>query len=167
MKFTKIFLLLLLFPLITGSTDHKFYVSITKIEYVAESESLQIINQLFLDDIEEVLRKRYRPDISLGTSKETKEDVALLQEYVLQKLKISVNGNPVVLNYLGREYDIDMVKSFIEVTGVKEFHAIEVEFDALTELFSEQQNIIHLKTAKSRKSLILDRDNPKGLLNFD
>ena len=167
MKFYKITLLILLFPFITGSADHKFYVSITKIEYVAESESLQIITQLFLDDIEEVLRKRYRPDISLGTPKETLEDVTLLQDYILQKLKISVNGTPVALNYLGREYEIDMVKSFIEVTGIKEFHTIEVEFNALTELFSEQQNIIHLKTAKRRKSLILDRDNPKGVLNFD
>ena len=167
MKFLKITLLVLLFPFIIGSIDHKFYVSITKIEYVAESESLQIITQLFLDDIEEVLRKRYRPDVSLGTPKETEADVALLQEYILQKLKISVNGTPVALNYLGREYDIDMVKSFIEVTGVKEFNSIEVEFNALTELFSEQQNIIHLKTAKRRKSLILDRDNPKGVLNFD
>ena len=167
MKFLKITLLLLLFPLITGSADHKFYVSITKIEYVSESESLQIITQFFLDDIEEVLRKRYRPDVSLGTTKETKEDVALLQDYILQKLKISVNGKPVALDYIGREYEIDMVKSFIEVSGVKEFHSIEVEFNALTELFSEQQNIIHLKTSESRKSLILDRDNPKGVLNFD
>ena len=89
MKFIKIILLVFLFPLITGSTEHKFYVSITKIEYVAESESLQIITQFFLDDIEEVLRKRYRPDVSLGTTKETEEDVALLKKYILQKLKIS------------------------------------------------------------------------------
>ena len=167
MKLLKISLLVLLFPLITGSTEHKFYVSITKIEYVAESESLQIITQFFLDDIEEVLRKRYRPDVSLGTTKETEEDVALLKKYILQKLKISVNGTPVELDYLGREYDIDLVKSYIEVKGIKEFNSIEIEFKALTELFSEQQNIIHLKTSKNRKSLILDLDNPKGVLNFD
>jgi len=167
MKFLKITLLILLFPLITGSTDHKFYVSITKIEYVAESESLQIITQFFLDDIEEVLRKRYRPDVSLGTTKETTEDVALLKKYILQKLKISVNGSPVSLDYLGIEYDIDMVKSYIEVTGVKEFKSIEIEFKALTEIFTEQQNIIHFKTSKKRKSLILDIDNPKGVLNFN
>jgi hypothetical protein len=167
MKVLKITLLVLLIPLITGSTEHKFYVSITKIEYVSKSESLQIITQFFIDDIEEVLRKRYRPDVSLGTTKETKADVALLKEYIIQKLKISVNGTPVVLDYLGIEYDVDMVKSYIEVTGLKEFNSIEVEFNALTELFTEQQNIIHLKTAQNRKSLILDIDNPKGVLNFN
>jgi hypothetical protein len=167
MKFLKITLLILLFPLITGSTDHKFYVSITKIEYVAKSESLQIITQFFIDDIEEVLQKRYRPDVSLGTTKETVEDVALLKEYILQKLKISVNETPVTLDYLGIEYDVDMIKSYIEVTGVKEFKSVEIEFKALTELFTEQQNIIHFKTAENRKSLILDIDNPKGVLNFN
>lgn len=167
MKFLKITLLVLLFPLITGSGEHKFYVSITKIEYVAESESLQIITQFFLDDIEEVLRKRYRPDVSLGTTKETEKDVALLKKYILQKLKISVDGTPVTLDYLGIEYDIDMVKSYIEVTGVKEFNSIEIEFKALTEIFTEQQNIIHFKISKKRRSLILDIDNPKGVLNFN
>ena len=167
MKFLKIILLVLIFPLITGSTEHKFYVSITKIEYVAESEFLQIITQFFLDDIEEVLRKRYRPDVSLGTKKETKEDVALLKKYILQKLKISVDGTPVALDYLGIEYDIDMVKSYIEVIGVKEFKSIEIEFKALTEIFTEQQNIIHFKSSNNRKSLILDIDNPKGVLNFN
>lgn len=167
MKFLKISLLVLLFPLITGSTEHKFYVSITKIEYVAESESLQIITQFFIDDIEEVLQKRYRPDVSLGTTKETKEDVSLLKEYILQKLNISVNGTPVTLDYLGIDYDVDMVKSYIEVTGIKEVKSVEIEFKALTELFTEQQNIVHFKTAESRKSLILDIDNPKGVLNFN
>jgi hypothetical protein len=113
MKFLKITFLVFLFPLITGSAEHKFYVSITKIEYVAESESLQIITQFFIDDIEEVLRKRYRPDVSLGTAKETTEDVALLKKYILQKLNILVNGTPVTLDYLGIEYDVDMVKSYI------------------------------------------------------
>lgn len=167
MKFLKISLLVLLFPLITGSTEHKFYVSITKIEYVAQSESLQIITQFFIDDIEEVLQKRYRPDVSLGTTKETEEDVALLKEYILQKLNISVNGTPVTLDYLGIDYDVDMVKSYIEVIGVKKVKSVEIEFKALTELFTEQQNIIHFKTTESRKSLILDIDNPKGVLNFN
>ena len=93
--------------------------------------------------------------------------MALLKKYILQKLKISVDGAPLTLDYLGIEYDIDMVKSYIEVTGVKEFKSIEIEFNALTEIFTEQQNIIHFKSSNNRKSLILDIDNPKGVLNFN
>ncbi|GHC56059.1 DUF6702 family protein [Ulvibacter litoralis] len=167
MKFIKLAFLPLLFLVITGATAHKFYVSITKIEYVAEKESIQIITQLFVDDIEQTLRKRYRKDVSLGTKKETEADAKLLKEYILQKLTIKVNGKPVVLHYLGKEYENDLVKSYIEITGIKEFKEIEVENKVLMDVFEEQQNIIHLKSKDHRRSLILDSDNPKGLLNFD
>jgi hypothetical protein len=167
MKLLKIACFLILLPLFTSSAPHKFYVSITKIEYVAESESLQIISQIFIDDIEETLEKRYNTSVSLGTPKETEEDTALLKEYILQKLKIEVNGIPETLNYLGREYDGDMVKAYIEVMGIHHINTIEIENKILMDQYDEQQNIIHFKTQKSRKSLILDKDNPKGVLNFD
>lgn len=167
MKLLKIACFLILFPLLTSSSPHKFYVSITKIEYVAESESLQIISQIFIDDIEETLRKRYNTSVSLGTPKETAADKALLKEYILQNLKIEVNGESVTLNYLGREYDTDMVKAYIEITGINEINTIEIENKILMDQYDEQQNIIHFKTQKRRKSLILDRDNPKGVLNFN
>lgn len=168
MKFLKIAFLIVLFPVLTGATSaHKFYVSITKIEYVAESESLQIITQLFIEDVEQVLRQRYNPNISLGTPKETEADAAFLKQYILQKLKIEVNGTPLTLNYIGKEYDTDMVKSYMEVTGVSEVKDILVENKALMDLFDDQQNIIHYKNKKTRKSMMLDRDNPKGVLNFN
>jgi hypothetical protein len=167
MKFLKIAILVLIFPLLSASSAHKFYVSITKVEYVAEKESIQIITQIFIDDVEKVLQERYNSDISLGTKKETKEDAEVLKKYILQKLKIKVNGKPVSLNYIGKEYETDIVKSYIEVTGIKSFKSIEIENQVLMDLYEEQQNIIHLKTKESRRSLILERDNPKGVLNFD
>lgn len=167
MKFLKFAFLILLFPLLTGATAHKFYVSITKIEYVAERESIQIITQLFIEDIEQDLRKRYNKEVFLGSKKETEADATLLKEYILQKLKIKVNGTPVTLHYLGKEYDNDLVKSYLEITGIKEFKEIEVENKILMDVFEEQQNIIHLKAKDHRRSLILDKDNPKGVLNFD
>jgi hypothetical protein len=167
MKYFRIVILAVLFIIITSSTTHKYFVSITKIEYVSDSSDLQIITQIFIDDIEDVLQERYGADISLGTTKETKKDAAFLKEYILQKLKIKINGIPVELNYLGREYDVDMVKSYIEVSGIKEINSIEVENKILFDLFSEQQNIIHFKSKDSRRSLILEKDNPKGVLNFN
>ncbi|WP_157632637.1 DUF6702 family protein [Cochleicola gelatinilyticus] len=165
-KFVRIAFVLLLFPLLTASSAHKFYVSITKIEYVEEKESLQIITQIFIDDVEDVLQKRYDPNVSLATKKEREADIELLTKYILQKLKIKVNGELVELKYIGKEYDIDIVKSYFEIKGVKNIKNIEIDNTVLMDLFEEQQNIIHLKTASKRRSLILDKENPKGLLNF-
>jgi uncharacterized protein YuzE len=167
MKYLKIACFLFILPLFAGSVNHKFYVSITKIEYVSESGSLQIITQIFIDDIEKTLENRYNTTVSLGTPKETTTDTALLKEYILQKLKIQINGKPVKLQYIGREYDTDMVKAYIEVEGIARLNTLEIENKILMDEYDEQQNIIHFKTKKTRRSLILDTDNPKGMLNFE
>ena len=127
MKFLKIAILLALFPLVTASADHKFYVSITNIEYAPKN---------------------------------------LLKEYLFQKFKIHVNGTPVSYTYIGKEYDIDVVKCYLEVTNVKKLSTLEIENKVLHDMFDEQQNIIHVKKNKKRRSLVLEKENPKGLLNF-
>lgn len=167
MKYFRISLLLLIFPLISATSAHKFYVSITKIEYVKEKKSLQIITKIFTDDIEDALQQRYDPFISLDTKKETEAADEYVQKYILQKLNIKVNGKPVQLNYIGKEYDVDMLVAYIEVTNVPNLKSIEIENKVLMEMFPEQQNIIHLKTTNSRKSLMLDKDEPSGKLKFD
>ena len=168
MKFLKIAILIVVLPLMTASTAvHKFYVSTTNIEYVPKKQSIQIITKIFINDIEDVLQKRYDPSISIATTKEKEEDVAYLKRYILQKLKINVNGKPAELTYIGKEYDIDVVNAYIEITGVKELHSIEVKNEVLMDLFEEQQNIIHIKTPNIKRSFILDSDNPKDMLNFD
>ncbi|WP_026450570.1 DUF6702 family protein [Aequorivita capsosiphonis] len=166
MRYLRIFILLLFFPLVSATSAHKFYVSITKIEYVKEKNSIQIITKIFTDDMENALRKRYDPTISLNTKKETEVAVEDLKKYILQKIKIKVNGKPVQLNYIGKEYDTDMLVAYMEVTDVKELKTIEIENKVLMEVFPEQQNIIHLKTSTSRRSLILDKDEPSGILKF-
>ncbi len=166
MKFLSIFLVLLAFPLISAVPTHKFYVSITKIEYVKEKNSLQIITKIFIDDIEVALRERFGQDISLATSKETETADNDLKQYILQNLKIKVNGKNTQLRYLGKEYETDMVVAYLEVEPITSIKTIAIENKILMEIFPEQQNIIHLKTANNRKSLILDQEEPAGSLNF-
>ncbi|MRT17012.1 hypothetical protein F3C99_08590 [Vitellibacter sp. q18] len=166
MKYSKFLLLFLLFPMLSAVPAHKFYVSVTKIEYAKEKNSLQIITKIFIDDIEDALQKRYDPSLSLATDMETEAAEADLKKYILQKLKITINGSPVRLHYIGREYDPDMVVAYLEVTDVKSLKSIRVENKVLMELFPEQQNIVHIKTPQSRKSLILEKDEPSGELNF-
>ena len=153
--------------LFTSASTHKFYVSITNIEYVQSEESLQIITKIFIDDVEDALEKRYGMKFHFDSDSETEQEGALLKKYILQKMKISVNGTPVEYNYIGKEYDIDVVKSYIEVKGISDFSKIEVENLVLFDAFEEQQNIIHVKSGDKRRSLILEKENPKGTLNFN
>ncbi len=167
MKYFRILFLLLVFPLVSAAPPHKFYVSITKIEYVKEKNSLQIITKIFTDDLEKALRERYGRSLTLTEKKETAQVEEDLKNYLLEKIDIRVNGKPVTIQYLGKEYDVDMLVAYLEVTPVEELHSLEIKNTVLMQQFPEQQNIIHLKTPTSRKSLILDRDEQRGKLNFD
>lgn len=166
MSYLRIFILLFVFPLVSAAPAHKFYVSITKIEYVKEKSSIQLITKIFTDDMEKALRQAYDPSIFLDSKKETEAADEAVKNYLLQKVKIKVNGKKVHLDYVGKEYDTDMVVAYFEVTGVTEVKNIEVENKVLMEIFPEQQNIIHLKTAKSRRSLLLKAEAPRGMLKF-
>lgn len=166
MKLVKIALLLIIPAILSSFAAHKFYVSITKIEHSVENQSIQIINTMFIDDIEDVLQQRYDPSLILGAEVETKDVEELMQQYIMLKLKIEINGEAVNLEYVGHKYEADVVKTYLEVSDVSEVKSIQIENKLLMEVFEEQQNIIHYKRNKKRKSIMLDRDNPKGVLNF-
>ena len=166
MKQIKIIFFLLCFPLLICSTSHKFYVSTTNIEYVKEKESVQIITKIFTEDLEQALQARYSESISLDSKKEGEIDVNYLKKYLQQKIKMVINGKPVTLIYIGKEYDIDIVKIYYEIENISEFKTLEIENNVLFDMFPEQQNIIHLTTTTNKRSFILDKPNPKGVLNF-
>ena len=77
-----------------------------------------------------------------------------------------MNGTKREYNYIGLQYDVDRVKLYLEITNVSALEQIEIENKILFDTFEDQQNIIHIKTPEKRRSLVLDKENPKGLLNF-
>ena len=164
---TKITIIALLFVGLSSFNVHKFYVSVTKVEYNKDAETLQIITKIFIDDVEDVLNERYKTETFLDTKKESARDRELLKEYILKKLKIEVNGEKADLNYLGIEYETDIVKAYIEIAGVKDCTSIGVENTILMEKFEEQQNIIHFKVGDYKRSMMLEKENPNGLIKFD
>ena len=166
MRFFKFFILSITVFVVTGAVIHKFYASTTRIEFVPQEQSVQIITEIFTDDIQQALSERNLIDVHLDSKKETQEDILLLQDYVFKKLTIFVNGTKQGYDYIGLQYDLDRVKLYLEITNVSSFEQVEIENKILFDTFEDQQNIIHVKTPESRRSLVLDKENPKGLLKF-
>lgn len=162
-------LILLFIAVLTLSSftaAHKFYVSVTDIEYNEEQKSLQIISHVFTDDMEALLKERYKKDLFLLEEGEHPEADDYLRRYFKDKLKINVNGKERDLKYLGKEYDKDQLLLYIEVENVEPFSQIAVENAVLTELFPDQKNIIKVENKGKIKSLLLMRQEPRGTLNF-
>ncbi|MEP2936917.1 MAG: DUF6702 family protein [Gilvibacter sp.] len=146
---------------------HKFYVSITKVEYVKEQGAVQIISKIFIDDLEDVFKERYDKNISLDETSDNTNLDSYLSKYLDQKLKVTINGEPQQLRFIGKEYDIETLVCYIEVVNVPDIKTLEISNKVLFELFPEQQNIIHFKTPEGRRSMILEKDNPSYMLKFN
>ena len=158
---------LLIFTFFTGFVAHKFYVSTTKVEYVKERKSIQIISKIFVEDLEQVLQERYSSRVQLDPKKETDLDQSYLLNYISQKLKFKINEKEAQLIYIGKEYDIDILNIYFEIEDVDSLESIRIENKILIDLFPEQQNIIHFSNEKNKRNLILDKNHPTGLLNFN
>lgn len=166
MQVFKTALLGLLFPLFLSMAMHKFYVSVTEIEYVKEKKSVQIISRIFIDDLENALRARYKDGLTFAEHDEAPEVEIFLEKYLNDKLQITINGKQVMVKFLGKEYDNDIVFCYLEVTGVNQIDSFEVSNTVLFDRFDDQQNIIKLKIYDKNKSFILIEQNDKALLKF-
>ncbi|BAO76265.1 DUF6702 family protein [Winogradskyella sp. PG-2] len=158
----------LIAPLLVSNTiEHEYYVSVTKIEYAKEQQSLQIITQIFINDFEELLRKRYDEDITLNEKDESETVEKYMNRYLSDKLKVNVNGALVGFKFIGKEYRDDITYCYLEIENISEVKSLEVVNRTLFDMFPEQQNIVRLKLLDRNKSFLLLPDNDKCMLNFD
>ena len=165
MKIHKI-LLFLCIALVAFVSAHKFYVSVTNIEYNKSAKTLQITTRIFIDDFQRLLQERYDLKEELTTEKKVKEVEQMMASYIGKKLKILVNGELKTHTFLGKKYEDDVTVCYLEIIGVENVHSLEIENGILYEIEEDQQNLVHTKIGDQRKSLLLVKENDKGLLKF-
>ncbi|PQJ73504.1 DUF6702 family protein [Polaribacter butkevichii] len=165
MNTKKTILLLFIIPLLSFSA-HKYYLSLTQIEYRSELHTVQITINVFIDDIEKALNKDYNIDLQLDTKKELKDNDVYFKKYLNQKLHLKIDDVSKTFNYIGKEYDGDLVYFYLEIEDVTGVNTIEISNKILTTHFPQQQNLIKSKVGKKHKSILLNAKNDKGLLKF-
>ena len=161
-------LLILILPLLAFATVHKFYISVTNVKYSQKDKALQITCRVFTDDMNTVLLERYGIETALGAEEESPEGQEYLKKYVQSKFNISINGKPVAYTILGKKYDTDVIIMFLEVPNVDLPNITNIGIDnkILTDLFDEQQNVLHFNIAGKKKSFVLLKSDTKGMLNL-
>ncbi|MEX0291236.1 MAG: DUF6702 family protein [Flavobacteriaceae bacterium] len=160
-------LFFLVLPLL-AFTAHKFYVSVTNINYSEKDDALQMTTRIFIDDFEKVLQERYDFKASLATEEESELADAYIEKYLNTKFVIKVNGENKRYTFLGKKYDADVMICYLELNKIDfpKLNSIEVQNEILTDLFEEQQNVVHFKLKDKKKSFVLVKENNKGMLNL-
>lgn len=167
MKKLTYILLLLILPLFGFHTLHKYYISVTQVEYVSKEKSVQIISRIFIDDLEYVLKKRYDKTLTLN-KKESSENIDFyIKKYLSEKLKININQQEKKLTFIGKKYDDNIVKCYLEIENISNIKSFEVSNTILTDGFVEQQNIVKTDINSKQKSFTLTKQHQKAFLEFN
>ncbi|MEQ8811807.1 MAG: hypothetical protein RIE59_22250 [Imperialibacter sp.] len=146
---------------------HPFHVSVCDVEFNDKTKALEISQRIFLDDLEEALRKKSGwTTLDVVNPSDKKRFDALMKEFVIENLSIEINNKPVKLSYLGHETESDAIWCYLEVTGVNNLTTIGVENSVLIDTFPDQVNLVHVKKEGKIRSLKLYRDNIKGSIDY-
>lgn len=145
---------------------HKFYVSLTQVEYVKEQQSLQIISRVFLDDLEDALSEFSGESVRISSEPADTAQNQLVENYFRSKLKFEIDGKKAPLKFVGKTTDNDMLVVYFEIEQLKKVKTIVVTNEVLFEMFEEQQNIIRTQINNQKKSFILISQDRSKVLNF-
>ena len=141
---------------------HAFHVSVCDMVWNEETASLQIIQSVFADDLEAAIKKTYQVqsvDLFNGDAKAESEE--WIQRYVRDNFHIAINNEKHALQWIGYEIVENTLRYYIEVEGVQKGDVVVIESRLLTDLFKDQENIVHCKVRKKTESIKLNGRNTK------
>lgn len=161
--------LLLITLLLSGfAFSHKFYVSITDLEYNSEKERIEGSMKLTAHDFEEVLKSHFDRKILIDEVSDTSEVGSFMQQYLASHFRIISDGVAAEPHYMGKEVNLRQELYFyFTFTGVKSPTNIEVMNTVLFGLFPSQQNIVHYRFKERTKSVTLVPSKTHGKIYFE
>ena len=164
----KCFLLFLtLFSLaITSFEMHKFYVSVTQINFAQDKKAIQITSRIFIDDLNNTLEKKHKKKFYIGSTKETEEEVQLLKSYINENFSIKVNSKLKQAVFLDKEIEDDVIIVYYVIRDVSKINSLEIKNTLLFDFLPEQQHIIHTQISGKKQSALLTFENQEELLKY-
>ncbi len=146
--------------------NHPFYVSVTQIEENTKEKILEVSCKIFTDDFEKTLRMHYRQHIDLLNPADKSAMNKVVNDYIKQHLKITVDGKLYPLQFVGYEKNEEGVECYFQVNSVSVNKTIGVFNDLLFEYKPEQTNIVHVTVKGKRKSRQLVNPDSEAVFNF-
>ncbi|MEQ9064590.1 MAG: hypothetical protein RIE58_10470 [Vicingaceae bacterium] len=163
---TSKFACLILFSVFTFF--HEYHVSITEIHFNEETNQVEISIKLFIDDFEKAMNIsgnniRVKDDLSEAKVRQSIED------YLDNHFTLHVNGNPLVLKYLGAEWDEDLHSFFVllESPSPEDIQRLEIFNNVFVEVSDQQENIHHLDINGLQKTILLNVYKTAEVLEID
>lgn len=135
---------------------HPFYIGVTEINHNAADKTLEISCKVFMEDLEEVLKKSSRKAVNLSDGAQQLQNDALVNQYFQQHLHVAAGDKPLPLKFIGFEKEAESVYAYFEAAGVGAVKKLDIENSILHDFTTEQINIIHVTVGGKRQSTKLN-----------
>lgn len=150
-----------------ASLLHPIHLSVTEISQSEKDKALEITSRIFIDDLELSIQKEIKDEaLDLLKPENGKTTDQLVATYLLNHLKVKVDGKAQALKYLGHEIEDLALISYIEISNIKKLKSIEVFNDVLMETHRDQSNLVHVSYVGKMKSVRLVWEKPKETVLF-
>jgi hypothetical protein len=90
----------------------------------------------------------------------------LLKEYLAEKMFLKVNNSEKKMLFLAKETEDNVLICYLTIPMPKKITSVEIHISILTEIYPEQQNIIHFTINGIKKSLLLTDSETEGKVEF-
>lgn len=145
---------------------HKFYVSVTQINFAQDKKTIQISSRIFIDDLNNALAKKHKKKFYIGSTKESDEEVQLLKNYINENFSIKVNNKSKQMVYLDKELEDDVIIVYQVIRNISKINSLEIKNTLLFDFLPEQQHIIHTQVLTKKRSALLTFENSVELLKY-
>jgi DNA polymerase III alpha subunit len=156
-------------PVETVKHLHAFHISKTDMTFKPQEKNLQMTLHIFIDDLELGLDKQGHKKLFIGTEREMKSANDLIFKYLQSNFSLKINNKDIAYTWVGKEVTSDKqaIWIYMEVKNIKEVKNITVENKVLTEVFSDQKNIVQVNIpAKKQGYFLLDKAKTKDSASF-
>lgn len=143
---------------------HPYYMSVIDVKYNTQQSTLQISTRMFINDLEDALKKTSKKNIDILNPKNKTETDSVLFSYIKQRLSFAINSKPQHLNYLGYEKEEESIWTYLEIKNLRAPKTINIDAKLLYDFLSAETIIIHCDINGVKKSSKIT--NPDSKVEF-
>ncbi|MFM6949031.1 MAG: DUF6702 family protein [Aquirufa sp.] len=153
---------LLLFSLCSFSVEkkvlHPFHTSVSECVYNEKEKIWELSIRLFQDDLEQALTEFQGKKFQFQFA--SNPDV-LLESYIRKHVGFVVNQKlQTPYRWIGWEAQSDAIWIYIEIPTANDLSGVYFQQSALTEVFSDQTNLLHVARKELKKSYLFQKNQP-------
>ncbi len=144
---------------IRNPNSHKIHVSVTSLEFSQPRQTVEIVIQVFSDDLENALSRRAERAVKIdpATAGKDRQVVELVMAYLRSNFELKNKaGRPVTLSWIGIEGQPDMFWIFVKGRAPGGLEGAQLRNKIFCELFDDQVNIVNAKHQGKQLGLMFE-----------